>query len=131
MSTSGDSLSAAAGAASADVMTLTTPGGNPTWSMISASSITASGSWSAGFITTVQPAANAGAILPAMLTSGKLYGVMQATTPTGARFTMLLMSPPAARGGAAVANGASAMSCDRTAALAYQRKRSIATGTCM
>src|SRR5688572_32158106 len=107
MSTCGDSLRAAAGAASADVITLTTPGGNPTSCMISASSMIASGSCSAGFITTVHPAASAGAILPAMLTSGKLYGVMQATTPTGARLTMLLMSPPAARGVAAVANGGS------------------------
>ncbi|CAB4883496.1 unannotated protein [freshwater metagenome] len=65
-------VSAAAGAGLDDVMMLTTPGGNPTSCMISASSITASGSCGAGFITTVQPTARAGAILPAMLTKGKL-----------------------------------------------------------
>ena len=47
----------------------------------------ASGSCGAGFITTVHPTASAGAILPAMLVSGKLYGEMHATAPTGWRFT--------------------------------------------
>ena len=37
----------------------------------------------AGRTTTVLPIASAGPSLPAMLTIGKLYGVMQATTPTG------------------------------------------------
>ena len=45
--------------------------------------MTASGSCGAGFTTTVLPIARAGPILPAMFTIGKLYGVMQATTPTG------------------------------------------------
>ena len=54
------------------VTTLTTPGGKPTPSMILASSITARGSWGAGFMTTVLAVANAGATLPAMFTSGKL-----------------------------------------------------------
>src|SRR5450759_1886611 len=67
------------------VTTLTTPGGNPTWRQMSANSMIASGSWGAGFITMVFPVANAGPTLPAMVTSGKLYGEMQATTPTGWR----------------------------------------------
>ena len=76
----------------------TTPGGNPTSSMIRISSMMASGSWGAGFITIVLPVARAGPIFPAMLTSGKLYGEMQATTPTGCRFTTAPMRPPTASG---------------------------------
>ena len=85
MSTSVDSTSAAAGAASAELTRLTTPGGNPTSSRMRTSSTTVRGSWAAGFTTTVLPMASAGATFPAMLTSGKLYEVMQATTPTGWR----------------------------------------------
>ena len=58
----------------------------------------ASGSWGAGLTTTVFPAARAGATLPAMLTMGKLYDVMQATTPTGWRLIMAPMMPPGASG---------------------------------
>ena len=60
MSTSGESTSAAAGSASAEFTRLTTPGGNPTSSRMRTSSITASGSWAAGFTTTVLPMASAG-----------------------------------------------------------------------
>ena len=56
----------------AELMRLTTPGGNPTSSRTRASSMTASGSWGAGFMTTVLPMARAGATLPAMLVRGKL-----------------------------------------------------------
>ena len=77
---------------------MTTPGGNPTSSRMRTSSTTVSGSWAAGFTTTVLPMARAGATLPAMLTSGKLYDVMQATTPTGWRSASALMSPPGASG---------------------------------
>ena len=58
----------------------------------------ASGSCGAGLTTTVLPAASAGATLPAMLTMGKLYEVMQATTPSGWRLTMPPMIPPGASG---------------------------------
>ena len=51
---------------------LTTPGGKPTSSRMRTSSTTASGSWGAGFTTTVLPMARAGATLPAMFTRGKL-----------------------------------------------------------
>ena len=72
MSTLGLVVKAAAGAGFDEVMTLTTPGGKPTACMISASSIIASGSCGAGFMTTVQPTAKAGAILPTIFTRGKL-----------------------------------------------------------
>ena len=98
MSMSRLELSAAAGSGDADVTRLTTPGGNPTSRSISASTTMASGSCGAGFITTVQPTARAGAILPTMLVSGKLYGEMHATAPTGWRLTYAPMRPPGASG---------------------------------
>ena len=52
------------------VTTLTTPGGSPTASKSSASLIRLSGVCSAGLITTVQPAAIAGAIFQAAISSG-------------------------------------------------------------
>ncbi len=90
--------SAAAGSGATDVTRLTTPGGKPTSCSTSASTTIASGSCGAGFITTVQPTASAGAILPTMFVSGKLYGEMHATAPTGWRFTYAPMSPPGASG---------------------------------
>ena len=83
----------------------TTPGGKPTASQIFASSMIASGSWGAGFITIVLPVASAGPTLPAMFTSGKLYGVMHATTPTGWRFTTPPIRPPAASGVVGITDG--------------------------
>ena len=62
MSMSRLALSAAAGAGSTDVTRFTTPGGKPTSCSTSASAQMASGSCGAGFITTVQPTASAGAI---------------------------------------------------------------------
>src|SRR3954468_18981160 len=78
-----DSTSAWPASAPDPVTTLNTPGGKPASSTASANASTASGSCGAGLTTTVLPIASAGATLPAMLVSGKLYGVMQATTPTG------------------------------------------------
>ena len=78
---------------------MTTPSGKPTSCMIFTSSITASGFCDAGRTTTVLPIASAGPSLPAMLTIGKLYGVMHATTPTGARRTIAPISPPGAERG--------------------------------
>jgi len=72
MSTSGEDTRVAAAAASWAVTRFTTPGGNPTSSRIRTSSMTARGSWGAGFTTTVFPMARAGATFPAMLTMGKL-----------------------------------------------------------
>ena len=78
------------------VTTLTTPGGKPTSCMIRTSSITASGFCDAGRTTTVLPIASAGPSLPAMLTTGKLYGVIAATAPTGWRRAIAPISPPGA-----------------------------------
>ena len=52
------------------VITLTTPGGRPTASKSSASLSRLSGVCSAGLMTTVQPAAMAGAIFQAAISSG-------------------------------------------------------------
>jgi hypothetical protein len=108
MSTSRDSTSAAPSAGFEPVTTLTTPGGNPTSSQMRASSITASGSCGAGFMTTALPTASAGATLPAMATSGKLYGEMQATTPTGGRSAIAPINPPGASGVDSISIGARA-----------------------
>src|SRR5262245_2041724 len=107
MSMSRVSVSATAGATSTDVTKLTTHGGNPTSRMISASTRIASGSCGAGFITTVHPTANAGAILPATLVSGKLYGEMHATAPAGWRFTYAPIRAPGASGVEATGDGGS------------------------
>ena len=96
MSVRSDATSASAGAGPSDVTTLTTPGGKPASVRISPSLITASGSCGAGLMTTVLPMANAGPILPAMFTKGKLYEVMHVTTPTGARRTTPPTMPPGA-----------------------------------
>ena len=81
------------------------------------SSTMASGSCGAGFTTTVLPAASAGATLPAMLTMGKLYEVMQATTPSGWRLTMPPMIPPGASGVACAGWGSSGV-CEYAARVA-------------
>ena len=72
MSTSGDAVRAEAGSGPCELTMLITPGGKPTSSRTRASSMTASGSWGAGFMITVLPMARAGATLPAMLVIGKL-----------------------------------------------------------
>jgi hypothetical protein len=98
MSTCGDVTSASPTSGFEPTMQFTTPGGNPTSSTTCISSMIARGSCGAGFITTVLPVASAGPILPAMFTSGKLYGEMHATTPTGGRLTTAPTSPPGASG---------------------------------
>src|SRR5512147_2671117 len=87
MSTSGDAQSAAPISGVEPQTKLTTPGGS-TESIMRQSSATPSGSTGAGLTTTVLPQASAGPILPAQLVIGKLYGVMQATTPIGSRTAM-------------------------------------------
>ena len=69
--------------------------------------MTASGFCDAGRTTTVLPIASAGPSFPAMFTIGKLYGVMHATTPTGARRTIAPMSPPGASAVAGISPGGS------------------------
>src|SRR3954471_2431181 len=102
MSTPGCPTRAAPTCGPDPVTRLTTPGGKPTSSRTAASSITHRGSCGGGFMTTVHPTARAGAILPTMFTVGKLYGAMQATTPTGTRLATAPMSPPGASGVAAM-----------------------------
>ena len=67
---------------------LTTPGGRPICSSISASSSASSGDSGDGFSTTVHPASSAGMSLVAMRNCGMFHGMMAATTPTGSLQTM-------------------------------------------
>ena len=69
------------------VMRLTTPAGKPASSKILNSAIAVRGVCSAGFSTTVHPAAKAGAIFRITMAAGKFQGVMAATTPTGCLIT--------------------------------------------
>ena len=65
-------------------MMLTTPGGRSAWRQTSAkrSALTAASS-EAGLSTTVLPAASAGAIFQASISSGKFQGMTCAATPSG------------------------------------------------
>ena len=65
------------------VTRLMVPAGKPASSASATSAAAVSGVSSAGFATTVQPAASAGASLRAIMASGKFQGVIAATTPTG------------------------------------------------
>ena len=107
MSTCGEATRASPTSAPAPVTMLTTPGGKPASTTASANRSTARGSWGAGLTTTVLPMARAGPTLPAMLTSGKLYGVMAATTPTGRRSTTVPSRPPGASGVEGISVGGS------------------------
>src|SRR4029453_14854895 len=75
------------------VITLTTPSGRPA----SASSLTkyrvVNGVSSGGLITTVQPAASAGAILRVAMASGKFHGVIKKDGPTGCCDTIIRPVP--------------------------------------
>ena len=62
----------------------TTPAGNPDSSMISASFKAVSEVVSAGFNTTVFPAARAGAIFHAAINKGKFQGMICPATPNEA-----------------------------------------------
>ena len=65
------------------VTMLTTPAGSPASRQISAKASAVSGVYSAGFSTTVLPAASAGAIFQASISSGKFHGMIWPQTPTG------------------------------------------------
>ncbi len=73
--------------------TFTTPAGMPASSAIRSNSSAVSGVSSAGFSTSVLPAASAGAIFQAAIVSGKFHGVISPTTPSGSRKVM--STPPA------------------------------------
>src|ERR1700693_2088318 len=64
---------------------LTTPSGNPASCNSSPSRSAESGVCSAGFSTTVHPAASAGPSFHAAMSSGKFHGMICPTTPTGSR----------------------------------------------
>ena len=85
LSTSGCAASAAPAVSPKPVMMLTTPGGNTCLGISSASRNAVSGVCSAAFSTMVQPAASAGAIFHAAISSGKFHGMICPTTPTGSR----------------------------------------------
>src|SRR2546425_12817551 len=63
----------------------TTPSGNPTSAINSATRRLESGVSSAGFITTQFPAASAGAIFQLVNMRGKFQGATRPTTPSGSR----------------------------------------------
>ena len=67
----------------APVTMLTTPGGSSACRQISANSSAVSGVVSAGLSTTVLPAASAGAIFQASISSGKFHGMTCPATPSG------------------------------------------------
>ena len=118
MSTFGDATSASAASAPCDTTMLTTPGGNPASSNTSPSFTMPSGSCGAGFTTTVLPMARAGPSFPAMFVSGKLYEVMHATTPTGARRAMPPTMPPGASAVVGMMPGGTAISSSSAMPLA-------------
>ena len=66
---------------------LTTPGGKPVSAISSAMRSEVSGVSSAGFSTTVLPAARAGPSFQLQNISGKFQGTIWPTTPTGSRTT--------------------------------------------
>ena len=62
---------------------LTTPGGRSAWRQTSANRRAVSGVVEAGLRTTVLPAARAGAIFQASMSSGKFHGMIWPATPSG------------------------------------------------
>ena len=65
------------------VTMLTTPAGSRAACTSSANASAVSEVYSAGFSTSVLPAASAGAIFQASISSGKFQGMIWPTTPTG------------------------------------------------
>src|SRR5690606_24406476 len=81
--TSGCSTSGMPTSAPKPVTMLTTPGGKPACSISFANSSTEADVNSDGLITTVQPAASAGASFQAVSSNGEFHGTIATTTPTG------------------------------------------------
>ena len=79
------------------VTTLSTPAGSPASWKSSATFSVASGVDDAGLTTTVLPAASAGPIFVPISVSGKLYGTIAATGPTG-RLTTIPYERPSVDG---------------------------------
>ncbi len=76
-------FTSAAPARPSPVMMFTTPGGSSAWRSTSQKRSADSGVVSAGFSTTVFPAASAGAIFQASIRSGKFQGMICPATPSG------------------------------------------------
>src|SRR5690606_27625775 len=76
--------------------TLTAPSGAPARARIRATARAVNGVSEAGFNTTVQPAASAGAIFRVAIAAGKFHGVIMAATPTGRWVTMVRVPPAGA-----------------------------------
>ena len=95
-----------------------------------ASSPTPSGSSGGGLITTVLPHASAGPIFPAQLVSGKLNGLMHATTPTGSRMTTPLASVALLPATPGRSSGGSGSSTGSRASSAYFSRRATTSPTC-
>ena len=93
LSTSGCATSARPAVSPKPVTMLTTPSGNPASAISSPSRMVVSGVCSAGFSTTVQPTASAGAIFATPITNGKFHGTICPTTPTGSRSVYACHSP--------------------------------------
>ena len=84
LSTIGCSANGAPASSPNPVTIFKTPLGNKPESWIISINLSAdNGVCSAGFITTVQPAVNAGAIFQAAIKSGKFHGIICPQTPTG------------------------------------------------
>ena len=81
--TSGCSTSGAPTSAPKPVTTLTTPGGKPASSTSFMNSSADADVNSDGLMTTVLPAASAGASFHAVSSSGEFHGTIAATTPSG------------------------------------------------
>ena len=71
---------------------LITPGGNPATSAKCNIAVATNGVSSEGLITTVHPAAKAGATFLVIIAKGKFQGVIAATTPIGCFNTTILLS---------------------------------------
>ena len=87
--TAGWSVIALPIARASPVTRLRTPGGRPARCASSPSASAVSGVSPAGFATTVQPTAIAGATLRVIIAAGKFHGVIAATTPIGCLITTM------------------------------------------
>ena len=84
LATRGWVASASPSSGPSPVRQVTSPGGRPARSARSQSAQAARGASWAGFTTTAQPAASAGASFQTTSATGKFQGTIAATTPTGA-----------------------------------------------
>ena len=101
LSTPGCAASAAPALSPVPLTRLMTPSGTPASWQISARRIALSGASSAGFSTSVQPVARAGATLSITIGSGEFQGVIAPTTPIGSRSVNDIASPGSLPCGAA------------------------------